>query len=147
VAGVEEQKMDVNLVWKDGMELVGHADTGHQVTMDASAAVGGQNNGFRPTALIAIGAAGCASMDVLSILRKKKVEFSGFECKVNVESYQEAHPHVFTKMHFEYIVTGKNIQRKDVERAVELAETKYCQGIAMMSKTAEIVHTITIIEE
>lgn len=139
--------MDVKLVWKDGMEIVGQADTGHEVIMDASEAVGGHNNGFRPTALIAIGAAGCASMDVISILRKKKVEFSGFECKVNVESRQEAHPNVFTRMNFEYILTGKDIQQKDVERAVELAETKYCQGIAMMSKTAEIVHKITIIEE
>ncbi len=50
-------------------------------------------------------------------------------------------------MHFEYIVTGKDIQRKDVERSVQLAEEKYCQAIAMMSKTAEIAHTITIIEE
>ncbi len=50
-------------------------------------------------------------------------------------------------MHFEYIVTGKGIRREDVERAVELSETKYCQAIAMMSKTAKIEHTITIIEE
>ncbi len=67
---------------------------------------------------------------------------------MNVESYQEDHPpHVFTKMHLEYIVTGKDIKQKDVERAVELSESKYCQGIAMMKKTAEVTHTITIIEE
>ena len=78
-------------------------------------------------------------------MRKKKVNFTAYECRVNVESREE-HPRVFTKMHFEYIVTGKDIQRKDVERSVQLAEEKYCQAIAMMSKTAEIVHTITIIE-
>lgn len=139
--------MDVKIKWNQGMELTGEAETGHTVIMDAAEASGGQNNGFRPTALIALGAAGCSSMDVLSILRKKKVNFSAYECKVNVESYQEAHPHVFTKMHLEYIVTGKDIKRKDVERAVELSETKYCQGIAMMKKTAEVTHTITIIEE
>jgi putative redox protein len=50
-------------------------------------------------------------------------------------------------MHFEYIVTGKDVQLKDVERAVQLAEDKYCQAIAMMSKTAAIEHTITIIQE
>lgn len=139
--------MDVKVSWNEGMEFTGHAETGHTVIMDASEAGGGQNKGFRPTALIALGAAGCSSMDVLSILRKKKVNFTAYEVKVNVESYQEDHPHVFTKMHFEYIITGKDIQRKDVERAVELSENKYCQGIAMMKKTAEVTHTITIIEE
>ncbi len=94
-----------------------------------------------------MGTAGCASLDVIAIMRKKKVQFTGYECNVHVESYQEDHPHVFTKMYFEYVVTGNNIQDKDVERAVQLAEEKYCQAIAMMSKTAKIEHTITIIEE
>ena len=139
--------MDVKLNWNGGMEFTGTSDTGHSLIMDASEAGGGENKGFRPTALLAIGTAGCSSMDVLSILRKKKVDISNYECKVHVESYPDGHPHVFTNMHFEYIITGKDIKRADVERAVELSETKYCQAIAMMSKTAKIEHTITIIEE
>lgn len=139
--------MDVKLIWKEGMELTGYSESGHTVTMDASEKSGGQDKGSRPLELVAIGTGGCASMDVLSILRKKKVNFTGYECRIKVKSYQEDHPHVFTKMHFEYIVTGKDIQRKDVERAVQLAEEKYCQAIAMMSKTAIIEHTITIVEE
>jgi len=141
--GVE---MDVSVVWKEGMELTAYTEGGHSLTIDASEASGGHNKGPVPIAFLAIGTAGCASLDVIAILRKKKVDFSAYECKVKVESRQE-HPHVFTKMHFEYIVTGKNIQLKDVERSVQLTEDKYCQAIAMMSKTAEIVHTITIIEE
>lgn len=139
--------MDVKLIWKEGMELIGYSESGHILTMDSSEKSGGKNMGFRPTELLAIGTAGCASLDIISILRKKKVNFTGYECRVNVESYQEGHPHVFTKMHFEYIVTGKDIQLKDVKRAVQLAEEKYCQAIAMMSKTAKIEHTITIVEE
>lgn len=139
--------MDVKVVWQEGMELVGYTEGGHILNLDASEASGGHNKGFLPISLLALGAAGCASLDVISIMRKKKVAFSGYECKVNVESYQEGHPHVFTKMHFEYIVTGKDVQLKDVERAVQLAEDKYCQAIAMMSKTAAIEHTITIIQE
>lgn len=137
--------MDVKVVWKEGMELTGYAESGHKLSLDASSNSGGHNKGFRPIELLAVGTAGCASLDVIAIMRKKKVKFTGYECRVNVESYQEGHPHVFTKMHFEYIVTGKDIQQNDVERAVQLAEEKYCQAIAMMSKTAEIVHTITII--
>ncbi|MEL7625918.1 MAG: OsmC family protein [Anaerolineaceae bacterium] len=137
--------MDVKVVWKEDMELTGYTEGDHTVTLDASEESGGHNKGPLPIALLALGTAGCASLDVISVMRKKKVNFTAYECRVNVESREE-HPRVFTKMHFEYIVTGKDIQRKDVERSVQLAEEKYCQAIAMMSKTAEIVHTITIIE-
>ncbi|HZK16949.1 MAG: OsmC family protein [Candidatus Omnitrophota bacterium] len=139
--------MDVKVKWVEGMELTGHAETGHEVTMDASEEHGGKNKGFRPLALFVVGTAGCASLDVISILRKKKVNFTDFECKVHVEKFEEDHPQVFTKMHFDYIVTGKDIKRKDVERSVQLTVERYCQAIAMMSKTAEITNTITIIEE
>ena len=96
---------------------------------------------------MAIGAASCSSMDVLSILRKKKVPFTAYECKVHVESVKDQRPFVFKLMEFEYIVTGTGINRADVERAVQLSEEKYCQGIAMMRKSAEIRSKITIIEE
>ena len=139
--------MDAKVTWKQDMALTGTATSGHEVDLDSSEAGGGQNSGFRPTELIAIGTAGCTSMDVLSILRKKRVPFTSFECKVHVESVQEEHPHVFKLMEFEYILTGKEINRADVERAVQLSEEKYCQGIAMMRKTAEIRSKITIIEE
>ena len=138
--------MDVKVVWKEDMELTGHTEGGHQITIDASEASGGHNRGPLPIALVALGTAGCASLDVIAILRKKKVDFTAFECRVNVEDREE-HTRVFTKMHFEYIVTGKNIQQNDVERSVQLTEEKYCQAVAMMSKTAEIIHTITIIEQ
>ena len=139
--------MDVKVTWVEGMELTGWAESGHEVSMDASEEHGGQNKGFRPVALLAVGAAGCAGLDVISILRKKRVSFSAFECKIHVVKHEEDHPHVFTKMHFDYIVTGRDIKRKDVERSVQLIEERYCQAIAMLSKTAEITHTITIIEE
>lgn len=139
--------MDVKLNWKQDMAFTGTADSGHEVTLDSSEGSGGHNTGFRPMELMALGTASCSSMDVISILRKKRVPFTAYECKVHVESVRDAHPHVFELMEFEYIVTGKGIDRADVERAVQLSEEKYCQGIAMMRKTAEIRSKITIIEE
>lgn len=138
--------MDARVKLIDGMHFEASASSGHTVALDSSEAVGGRNLGFRPTELIAMGTAGCTSMDVISILRKKKVDLRDFEVRVHVESQTDGHPKVFTSMHFEYVVTGKDIVRADVERAVELSETKYCQGIAMMRKTAEISSEITIIE-
>ena len=139
--------MDVKVTWKQEMAFTGTADSGHEVMLDSAEGSGGHNTGFRPMELMALGTAGCTSMDVLSILSKKKVPFTAYECKVHVESVQDKHPHVFKLMEIEYIVTGKGIDRADVERAVQLSEEKYCQGIAMMRKTAEIRSRITIIEE
>ena len=139
--------MDVKLTWKQDMAFSGTAESGHELTLDSSEGSGGHNTGFRPMELMALGTAGCSSMDVVSILRKKKVPFTAFECKVHVESVKDQHPHVFELMEFEYIVTGKEINLADVERAVQLSQDKYCQGIAMMRKTAEIRSKVTIIEE
>lgn len=139
--------MDVKVTMIQGIALTATADSGHEVKLDAAEGYGGHNIGFRPMELMAIGAASCSSMDVLSIIRKKKVPFTAYECKVHVESVKDQQPYVFKLMEFEYIVTGKGINRADVERAVQLSEDKYCQGIAMMRKTAEIRTKITIIEE
>ena len=129
--------MDVKVTMIQGIALTATADSGHEVKLDAAEGYGGHN----------IGAASCSSMDVLSIIRKKKVPFTAYECKVHVESVKDQQPYVFKLMEFEYIVTGKGINRADVERAVQLSEEKYCQGIAMLSKTAEIRSKVTIIEE
>ncbi len=83
--------MDVKVVWEEGMELTGYSESGHQITLDASEKSGGQNKGFLPIELLAVGTAGCASLDVIAIMRKKKVQFTGYECNVHVESYQEDH--------------------------------------------------------
>jgi putative redox protein len=138
--------MDAKVVWQHGMTLIGQASSPYTIKMDSAKESGGDDDGFRPTELLAIGTCGCTSMDVLSILRKKKVDFSAFEVKVHVESRTTEHPHVFTSMEFEYIVTGNHIHPEDVERAVQLSEEKYCQCIAMLSKTAAISHKITIHE-
>ncbi|MGB4595757.1 MAG: OsmC family protein [Anaerolineaceae bacterium] len=137
--------MDAKVTWKGDMTFEATADTGFKVVMDSSEAGGGHDGGFRPTELLAMGTLGCTGMDVVSILRKKKVDLTDFEINVNVKSRDE-HPMVFTEMNFEYIFTGRNIRREDVVRAVELSETKYCQCIAMMAKTARITSNITIIE-
>lgn len=132
-------------VWKGGMAFTGTSDEGYLLPMDASSKVGGKDLGFRPLQLFAIGLVGCTGMDVISILQKKRQEVTGFEVSAEVERAEE-HPKVFTKIMLEYKVTGKNIDREAVERAVELSETKYCGAQAMLSKTAEIAHKIVIKE-
>ena len=128
------------------MAFTGSLDnSGYLIPLDSSKAVGGRDLGFRPLQLFAVGLVGCTGMDVISILQKKRVEVTDFEVSAEIER-AEQHPKIFTKIQLIYKVTGKNIDRKDVERAVELSENKYCPAQAMLNETAEISHKIVIKE-
>ena len=138
--------MKSKVVWKGGMAFTGSLDnSGYLIPLDSSKAVGGRDLGFRPLQLFAVGLVGCTGMDVMSILQKKRVEVTDFEVSAEIER-AEQHPKIFTKIQLIYKVTGKNIDRKDVERAVDLSENKYCPAQAMLNETAEISHKIVIEE-
>ena len=126
-----------------GITFVGKADSNHWVTMDGAADFGGSDAGIRPKELILLGLGGCTGSDVVSILEKKRVKLDDFEINIETE-VSENHPQVFTKLHLEYIFYGKDIIAKDVERAIELSQTKYCGVTAMLEKAVEITHSYRI---
>ena len=135
--------MHSKVVWKGGLAFTGSAEEGYLIPLDAKKAVGGHDMGFRPLQLFAIGLVGCTGMDVISILQKKRQEVTEFEVSAEIER-SDQHPKVFTRIIITYAVTGKNIDRDAVERAVELSETKYCGAQAMLKETAEITHKIVV---
>lgn len=132
-------------VWKGKRSFEGSGSSGFSLPMDTSVEFGGDDSGFRPMELVLVGLAGCTAMDVVSILEKKRQEVTGLEVKVSGERADE-HPRVYTSVTIEYVVTGHNLDRVAVERAVELSETKYCSVGAMVSKTAKIESVVTILE-
>ncbi|MDZ7260859.1 MAG: OsmC family protein [candidate division KSB1 bacterium] len=120
-----------------GLSLVGKADSNHWVPMDAATKLGGLDAGARPMELVLIGLGGCTSMDVISILEKKRVPLEDFEIELEAEQAED-YPRVFTSIKMKYIFYGKNIKPADVERAIELSQTKYCSVSAMLKKVADI---------
>ena len=137
--------MDAKVIWKQKMSFEGTADSGFKIPLGTSSDFGGNDDGFRPLELLAIGLAGCTAMDVISILAKKKQEVKNFEVRVHVDRASE-HPKVFTHLVIEYVVSGKNLDQAAVERAVELSETKYCSAQAMFKKIAPMELKITVKE-
>lgn len=135
--------MQSNVVWKGGLAFTGSAEEGYLIPLDAKKAVGGHDLGFRPLQLFAIGLVGCTGMDVISILQKKHQEITDFTVSAEIKRADQ-HPKVFTKILITYTITGKNIDRNSVERAVELSETKYCGAQAMLKETADISQKIVI---
>ena len=130
----------------NGMEFGGSAASGHKLVMDADSEVGGNNKGFRPMELLLVAFGGCTGMDVISILRKKRQNVSGLEMIVKGEQ-QDEFPHIYTNVHVEYVVSGKEVQKEAVERSIELSLTKYCSVGATLAKAGKITHSYRIVEE
>ena len=128
-----------------GITFAAKSDSNHWVTMDGSPEFGGSNAGSSPKELVLMGLAGCTSSDVINILNKKRVNLSDYEVNIKAEVSDE-HPKVFTSINLEYVFYGKNINEKDVERAIELSQTKYCAVTQMLIKSVNITHTYKIIE-
>ena len=138
--------MKVYLKQAKGSTLIAKGDSGHWVTLDSSEEFGGNNAGSRPMELVLMALAGCGSMDILPILKKKRVEVDDYEVNISAER-AEQHPKVFTKIDIEYVFYGKSIEKKDVERAIELSTTKYCSVFAMLKNSVDIKTSFKIIQK
>lgn len=138
--------MKSTIKFVDNMQFIGTADSGHAVVMDAPPSVGGNNTGTKPSELLLMGFGGCTGMDVISILKKKKQDVTGLQMHVNGET-SESHPKMFTDIHIEYIITGKNISDDAVQRAIELSLERYCTVGATIGKAAKITHSYQIVQE
>ena len=137
--------MKVEVDWAGGIAFEAIADSGHKVIMDASPAAGGENKGSRPMELLLMGLGGCSSIDVMMMLQKSRQEVT--DCKAVIEAERaDAVPAVFTHIHVHFVVTGRGLSSKHVERAVKLSAEKYCSASIMLAKAVEITHDYEIIE-
>lgn len=127
------------------MTFIGKSDTNHWIVMDASKKVGGDEASARPMELILIALGGCTSIDVISILNKMRVKLENFEVIIDAEQ-SEDYPKVFKKIHIEYLFYGKNLNKEQLEKAINLSQEKYCSVSAMLKKVADVSHSYKILE-
>ncbi len=125
------------------MTLIGKGSSGHWIAMDAAEKVGGADSATRPLELLLIGLGGCTSMDVVSILQKKRVPVTDFWVDFDATQADD-HPRVFTNITMTYHVKGTGVKKADVERAVDLSKEKYCSVQAMLRKATSITTEIVI---
>jgi putative redox protein len=137
--------MEAKVTWERGLTFTGTADSGFDIRLDSKKAVGGDESGFTPTELIAVGVAGCTAMDVISILMKKRQQISNFEVLVHATRAVD-HPRKFTDMTIEYRVTGKSVDPAAVDRAIDLSESKYCSAIATLRGNVNFDKKVVILE-
>lgn len=120
-------------------------ESGNTVQLDGSPKIGGENKGARPMELIIMGLGGCSTMDVISILQKQKQEITDYSVDIHAERDEENIPSLFTNIHVKFIITGK-VDLKKAEKAVQLSMDKYCSVTKILEKTANITHSVEVIE-
>jgi len=134
------------VTWKDRLSFDATASTGFSVPLGARREVGGDEDGFGPMEMLAVGLAGCTAMDVISILRKKRQKISDFEVEV-IADRAEQHPKVFTEAGLKYLVSGHGVDESAVLRAIELSATRYCSALAMFQDIIPISLDYVIYED
>lgn len=131
-------KSKIFIDWQGDMAFEADID-GQKVMIDASPEVGGSDKGPRPKPLMLVALAGCTGMDVVSILKKMRVELDGLRVWVEAEQTEE-HPKHYSSMKVIYEFKGKDLPMDKLEKAVSLSEERYC-GVSAVYKKAMPVST------
>lgn len=118
---------------------------GHKIILDAEPHVGGENRGTPPKPLMLVALGGCTAMDVISILKKMRVEVAEFNVRVEGELTEE-HPKYFFKIHVIYEFKGNDLPMDKLQKAVSLSEERYCGVSAVYKKVIEMTSEIRVIE-
>jgi len=136
--------MRATVSWQGQVKFLAESGTGHKVVLDGPADHGGENQGPRPMEMLLMGVGGCASFDVMMILKKSRQDVSDCRCELTAER-ADAVPAVFTKIHLHFVVTGTEIKENLVKRAVSLSAEKYCSASIMLTKGGvEISHSYEV---
>jgi len=128
----------VDVKWTGGQQFLAADEAGHVVVTDA------QGQGFKASDLLLAALVGCAGVDVVSILEKKRQRFSSIQAKVSKQNDPDP-PWTIVKIEVEWIVRGRDLKKKAVQDAVQLAEEKYCSVAASLK--SELVTSVRVVNE
>lgn len=136
----------INCVWQGEKLLFDAKDLdGHSLLMDTAEVHGGDNKGFRPMHLLLAGLAGCMGMDVKIILDKKKMDIESYSLEVEGVPKEGTKPMVYGKIIGRFYIKGRGLDEAQIKGAIELAEEKYCNVSAMLSKVSDIEFEVVLL--
>lgn len=133
--------LNAQVQWKDNVHFIGTAPSGQTIHIDAD-----KQHGASPMELVLLGLGGCASYDVVTILKKSRQNIQDVNCKLSAKRADDI-PAVYTDIHLHFIVVGKDIKESQVERAVSLSADKYCSASRMLAEGGvNITHSYQVID-
>ncbi|HOA90412.1 MAG: OsmC family protein [Bacillota bacterium] len=135
--------MQINVRWNGKRQFIGECPSGHELLLDSSPEVGGENAGPRPTEALLTALGGCTGIDVIMILEKMQQKVTAYHMEITGER-NATEPKYFTDIHIKYVITGENLSEDRVKRAIDLSYSKYCSIIHSLK--ANITTSYEIIE-
>ena len=136
-------QMFARIKWFEKAMFVAQTGSGHSIVMDGPPEHGGNNFGIRPMEMLLAGMGGCTAFEVVHILKKSRQAV--FDCVVELNAKRaEQDPKVFTQIHVNFIVVGRDLKPEAVARAVDLSSRKYCSASLMLEKAVSITHDFEI---
>jgi len=126
--------MKVTLKQDRALRFVATNERAQETAFDTTEAGGGLNSAASQMDILLEAAGACTSMDVVSILTKKRRTLSSYTVELEGERASE-HPKVFTKIHMAFFVTSSDATMRDITAAIELSHSKYCSVSIMLSKS------------
>jgi putative redox protein len=136
--------MKARVAWLEHRAFEGSTESGHKVVL-------GTEHGDAPKPgpsameLVLIGTGGCSAWDVVNILEKAREPVE--DCVVELDADRaDSEPRVFTRIHMHFVVRGRAVDPRKVERAIGLSVEKYCSASAMLAKTATITHDFEVVD-
>ena len=125
--------MEARIKWVEDAAFVGTTGSGHGIVIDGPPDIGGKNLGMRPMELMLLSVGACSAVDVVHILRKGRHAVADVQVEVKGDR-ADTDPKVFTKIHLHFVVSGRGLTEKTVERAVQLSAEKYCSASIMLGR-------------
>ena len=127
------------------MRFIGTNSAGLETYFDSHPAVGGEDTAATPMEVMVQSIAACSAMDVVSILRKKRKTINGYSMDIQATRVDE-HPKILKEVHLVYKLESPDAELKDLERAVELSQTRYC-GVSAIVKLsgAEVTYECKLV--
>ncbi|HSC23977.1 MAG TPA: OsmC family protein [Casimicrobiaceae bacterium] len=137
--------MKARVKWVEQVAFTVESGSGHALVVDGAPEAGGRNVGMRPMELMLAGAAACTAFDVVWILKRARQPIADCVVEADAERAQQE-PKVFTRIHLAYVVAGRGLDARQVERAVKLSKEKYCSATIMLASSAEITYEVKVLD-
>jgi len=110
-----------------------------EVTLDPQSKLGPT-----PMDALLIAAAGCSGADVVSILKKMRVDLKSVSIEIDGDRREE-HPKRYTALRYRFIMSGEGLDKAKADRAVGLSIEKYCSVLHSLSPDIHLSHETEVV--
>lgn len=101
-----------------------------------------QKQAQSPPELLLSALAGCAAVDIVVMLKKRKKTINTFEI-ITDGTRQETPPKYFTKIHSTYRVTSPDVEHDELYKVAGISLNKYCTVAASLK--SELTYSVEVI--